>query len=265
MGHFSDDAIASYGAGALGLGILLLVVIYARRGRVRIEPGRANKTVPRWTLLERVLHWYVAILFVVLAVTGLGLLFGRIISIPVIGHDVSTAWADLAVLIHNLSGPAFAAGVLVMIVVWMRSNIPASYDWKCFKPGGGIVSGRCPTAGKVTAGDKLFLYWLGLVVAGTIVCATGLLLEFPDYGQSLETMRLSGTLHLVGALAWTLIVLGHAYLGTLGVEGAFEAMTSGRVDVNFAKQHHDMWAEELMQMGVAPQSSQTPEESSDDM
>ncbi len=264
MEHISDDTIASYGVGALGLGILVLVVIYALQGRVRIEPGRANKTVPRWTPFERVLHWYVAILFIVLAVTGLGLLFGRMTLLPGAGQEAFTAWANLAVSIHNLLGPAFAAGVLVMIVLWMRNNIPARYDWEFFKQGGGFVTGRYPPAGKVNAGNKLFVYWLGLVIAGTIVCVSGLILEFPDYGQSAQTMQLSSTLHLIGALAWTLIILGHAYLGSLGVEGAFEAMTCGRVDVNFAKQHHDMWAEELMQMGVTPQSSQTLEESIDD-
>ncbi len=265
MEQISDNAIASYGVGALGLGILMLVLIYAIRGRVRIEPGRANKTVPRWTSFERVVHWYVAILFVFLALTGLGLLLTRMAVIPVVGRQGFTAWTDLAVSIHNLLGPAFAAGVLVMIVMWMRNNIPARYDWDYFKQGGGIAAGKYPSAGKVQAGDKLFVYWLGLVIAGTVVCTSGLILEFPDYGQSTETMRLSGTLHLIGALAWTLIILGHALLGSLGVEGAFEAMTCGRVDVNFAKQHHDVWAEELMQMGVTPQSSQNFEESSDDL
>ncbi len=264
MEHISDDAIASYGAGALGLGILVLGVIYAIRGRVRIQPGRANKTVPRWTPFERVLHWYVAILFIVLAVTGGGLLFGRMTVIPAVGQEAFTAWAGLAVLTHKLLGPAFVAGVLVMIVLWMGNNIPARYDWEFFKQGGGFVTGKYPPAGKVNAGDKLFVYWLGLVITGTIVCATGLILEFPDYGQSAETMQLSGTLHLIGALAWMLIILGHTYLGSLGVEGAFEAMICGRVDVNFAKQHHDMWAEELMQMGVAPQSSQALKETNDD-
>jgi formate dehydrogenase subunit gamma len=265
MEHISDDAIASYGAGVLGLGVLVLVIIFAIRGRVRIEPGRANKTVPRWTPFERVLHWYVAILFILLALTGLGLVYGRKTLIPVLDQEAFTAWADLAVSIHNLLGPAFAAGVLVMIVRWMGDNIPARYDWEFFKQGGGIVTGKYPSAGKVNAGDKLFVYWLGLVVVGTIVCVTGLILEFADYGQSAETMQLSSTLHLIGALAWTFIILGHAYLRSLGVEGSFETMTCGRVDVNFAKQHHDMWAEELMQMGVTPQSSQTLEESTDDM
>lgn len=265
MEHISVDAIAGYGAGALGLGVLVLAAIYAIRGRVRIEPSRADKTVPRWTPFERVLHWYVAILFILLALTGLGLLYGRKILIPIVGQEAFTAWADLAITIHILLGPAFAAGVLVMIVRWMGNNIPARYDLGFFKQGGGIVTGKYPSAGKVNAGDKLFVYWLGLVIVGTIVCATGLILEFPDYGQSAQTMQFSSTLHLIGALAWTLIILGHAYLGSLGVEGAFEAMTCGRVDVNYAKQHHDMWAEELMQMGVTPQSSQTLEESIDDM
>lgn len=265
MEHISDDAIVSYGAGALGLGILVLAVLYAIRGRVRIESGRTDKTVPRWTRFERVLHWFVAILFIALVLTGLGLAVGSIILIPVVGKEAFTTWADLAVSIHKLLGPGFTVGVMVMIVLWMGNNIPAHYDWEFFKQGGGLVPGKFPPAGKVNAGDKLFVYWLGLVTAGTIVCVTGLILEFPGYVQSAETMRLATTLHLIGALAWTLIILGHIYLGSLGVEGAFETMISGRVDVNYAKQHHEMWAEELMQMGVTPQSSQPLEDPGDDL
>jgi formate dehydrogenase subunit gamma len=105
---------------------------------------------------------------------------------------------------------------------------------------------------------------LGVVVAGTIVSITGLLLEFPNFGLSAAMMKLSSTLHLISALGWTLITLGHVVLGTLAVEGAFEGMINGRVDVKYARQHHEVWADELMQMGIAPQSSQALEESSDD-
>ncbi len=265
MENVNNETIAGYAAIVFGLGMLVLVVIYAVRGRVRIKPVRANMTVLRWTPFERIVHWYVAILFICLALTGLGRLFGGMAPRSIRGQEAFTTWADISVSIHYLLGPLFAVGVLVMIVLWMGINIPARYDGEYFKQGCGFASGKHPPAGKVNAGDKLFVYWLGLVIVGTVVCATGLMLQFPDHGQSAGTMQWANTMHVIGGLAWSLIVFGHAYLGSIGVEGAFETMTCGRADVNYVKQHHDMWAEELMQMGVTPQPSQTREEPADDV
>ncbi len=263
MGHISDDAIANYGAGVLGLGIVALAIIYAVRGRVRLAAGRAKMTVPRWTVFERVVHWYAATLFVALALTGLGLMFSRSAATAASAESAFQAWNGWVLSIHTWLGPAFSLGVLLMIVRWLGINVPARHDWESFKHGAGLVGGKIPAAGKVTAGDKLFVYWVGLVVVGTTVCATGLMLAFPDYAPSMETVR-PGLLHLIGALLWIVIILGHSYLGTFGVEGALEGMAHGRVDVNFARQNHELWAEELMQLGIAPQSSASPDESGDD-
>jgi formate dehydrogenase subunit gamma len=39
-------------------------------------------------------------------------------------------------------------------------------------------------------------------------------------------------------------MIGHIYIGTIGMEGAFEAMGTGTVDLNWAKEHHKLWLEE---------------------
>ncbi len=247
-----NGPVAAYGAGALLFVIVLLAGVYAFRGPVRIKNGRSNMTIPRWSVFERVVHWYVATLFVVLALTGLSLLFGRAALIPVLGNKAFAYWAKLAMVTHNFIGPAFVLGVLVMIVMWFKNNIPARYDWSFFKQGMGMVKGKHPHAGKANAGEKLFVYWLGLMGAGLVCSATGLILDFPNYGQTRETMQLAHVLHSIAALIWTFLMLGHAYLGSVGVEGSLEGMTSGRVDVKFAKQHNDIWADELMRAGVTP-------------
>ena len=250
-----NGPIAAYGGAALLLTMVFLVAFFTVRGQVRTEPGLANATVPRWSLFERLLHWYTAILFIVLALTGLSLLFGRAILIPVLGAQGFAGWAGLSMSIHNFLGPAFIIGVVVMIAVWLKNNIPARYDWEFFKQGGGMLKGTHPHAGKANAGEKLFVYWLGLVVAGTIVCVTGLILDFPNFGQTRETMQLSHMLHSVTTLIWIVLMLGHGYLGSVGIEGALKTMTSGRADLNWAKQHNEIWVEKLLRDGVTSQPS----------
>jgi formate dehydrogenase subunit gamma len=250
-----NGPIATYGGAALLLTIVFLAAFFTVRGRVRTEPGLANATVPRWSFFERFLHWYTAILFIVLALTGLSLLFGRALLIPILGAQGFAGWAGLSMSTHNFLGPAFIVGVVVMIAVWLKNNIPARYDWEFFKQGGGMLKGKHPHAGKVNAGEKLFVYWLGLVVAGTIVCVTGLILDFPNFGQTRETMQLSHMLHSVTSLIWIVLMLGHGYLGSVGIEGALKTMTSGRVDLNWAKQHNDIWIEKLLRDGVTSEPS----------
>jgi len=202
--------------------------------------------VERWSLGERVMHWYTAILFIVLAVTGLSLLFGRAALIPVLGYDGFAAWANIAITLHNYLGPFFIIGVLLIVTVWLRYNVFRSYDWTWLAHGGGMFgSGKehLP-AGRANAGEKVW-FWIIATIGLFGVCITGLVLDFPIYGQDRETMQLMSLLHGAFSVLWISIALGHIYLGTLGVEGAFEGMTTGKVSREWMQQHHDKWYEEM--------------------
>lgn len=240
-----NGPVASYGAGLLIAVIVILAVFFAIRGPMRLQGERSGKTVFRWTAFERGLHWFVAILFIILAITGLSMLFGRAVLIPLLGLEGFSVWASVSITLHNWLGPLFIVGVAAMILIWFTNNLPKSYDWEWFKQGGGIIKGKHPPAGKANAGEKLFVFWAGLVVCGIIVSATGVVLDFPIWGQSREDMQLAQVLHASFAIVWTGIILGHIYLGSVGTEGAFEGMVSGRVSVEFAEQHHDKWYEEV--------------------
>jgi len=240
-----NGPIASYGAGLLGIAVLILLVFYAVRGSMKLEEERSGKTLPRWSVFERTVHWLVAILFIILAITGLSMLYGRAVLIPWMGPEGFAAWATASITLHNWLGPLFVIGLVAMILMWFVNNLPKSYDWEWFKQGGGVIKGKHPPAGKANAGEKLFVFWIGVILCGIIVSATGLVLDFPIWGQSREDMQLAQVLHSSFALIWTAIVLGHIYLGTVGTEGAFEGMVNGRVSVEWAKQHHDQWYEEV--------------------
>ncbi|HSH41926.1 MAG TPA: formate dehydrogenase subunit gamma, partial [Arenicellales bacterium] len=162
-----------------------------------------------------------------------------------LGLEGFSAWASVSITLHNWLGPLFVVGVLLMVLVWFKNNLPRSYDWQWFKQGGGFFGGGHAPAGKANAGEKLFVFWIGLVLCGIIVSVSGIVLDFPIWGQTREDMQFAQVMHSSFGMIWTAIILGHIYLGSLGVEGAFEGMVSGRVSVEFAEEHHSEWYKEV--------------------
>lgn len=254
--QFRMGPLITYG-GYLLIGALVLVaLVFTVVGRIRLSHGRAGMTIERWKPFERYLHWFTATTFVILSITGLSLLFGRTVLIPVMGHEAFAAWSDIGKTVHNYVGPAFSIAVLLMILMWVKHNMPKAVDLKWFAAGGGIFGKSHPSAGKFNGGEKVW-FWMGIVVFGTAVGVSGFLLNFPLFGQTRSDMALYQAIHAITSLLWIGFFFGHAYIGTLGTEGALEGMTTGRVDVNWAKQHHDLWYEEEMAKGVKPQPAES--------
>ena len=255
-----NGIIANYGGWAIIAALLALILFYAVRGKIPIEGEASGLTVPRWQTWERVMHWYTAALFVALAVTGLSMLFGRVVLIPVLGAPGFALWANFSINVHNIAGPFFTVGVLAMLVFWLKNNIPDAVDWQWLKDGGGIIGNRHPSAGKANGGEKIW-FWLVVLVGLLAVCLTGLALinwlaPF-GVGGARDTMQLMHQIHAIAALIWIVVFFGHAYIGTLGTEGALEGMTTGRVSVEWAKQHHDLWYEEVKHQ-AAPRGVESP-------
>lgn len=253
--QFRTGPLMKYGGWFLigvPIAILLFFVLF---GRIKLEHGRAGMTIERWKLYERILHWFVAISFVALAITGLSLLFGRTVLIPLLGAAPFAAYAQVAMNVHNYLGPAFSVGLVIMILLWARHNIPNRVDWEWLKKGGGIVGKEHPSAGKLNGGEKLW-FWGGVFGLGLIVSLSGFVLDFPIWGQGRGDMALAQGFHAIAAILWIGLFFGHAFIGTVGTEGALEGMTTGRVDVNWARQHHDLWLEEELAKGVKPQPTE---------
>ncbi len=225
---------------ALGLGLYFVL-----HGPVKLSHPPSGRTVERWTYGERVLHWYTAVLFIVLAITGLSLMLGRELLIPWMGLTAFAAYANVAKVLHNYLGPLFVIGVVLEIVSWARLAVPSKVDWEWFKAGGGYIGKKHPSAGKLNAGEKIFVFWTATVGMGILVSASGLILNFPNLGFTRETMQTANLIHGVAAIIYVSIILLHIYLGSIGVQGALEAMTTGRVSVEWAKEHHDLWYEEV--------------------
>lgn len=239
-----NGPVETFGTWVLALVVGALIVFAIVRGQIKLSQPPSGRTVERWSLGERVLHWYTAALFIVLALTGLSMLFGRAVLIPVFGYGGFSAWATGAIALHNYLGPFFVIGVLIEIVVWVRHALPdPTNDWEWIKRGGGFFGGGHAHASHVNPGEKYVTFWLGLVVCGLLVSISGIVLDFPSFGQARETMQTANVVHGVAAMLWLALMLGHIYLGAWGVEGALPGMWTGRASVEFAKEHHDLWYE----------------------
>jgi formate dehydrogenase subunit gamma len=221
-----------------GIGVFFIV-----NGQDKLEERPSGTRIRRWSLAERVLHWVTATLFVVLAVTGFSMLFGRRVLIPVFGLHGFAGYAQVAKTIHNYTGPFFFAGVLLEIIAWVRYNIPRKMDFVWFKNLGRMVgSGPRPHAGRINGGEKAWFWTMATI--GAAVCIAGLIMDFPNFGQTRLTMQIANIVHASLATLFLAAAFGHIYIGTIGAEGTFEGMWKGEVSAEWAKQHQDLWYEE---------------------
>jgi formate dehydrogenase subunit gamma len=229
--------------GILAMALVAIGLFYAFVGKDRLEKPRAGVKIERFTLGERILHWYTAALFIIMAITGLSLLLGRLALIPIFGHWATSGYLEASKALHNYCGPLLLIGILLEVLIWVRFNIPTKADLEWFKNMGGMIGRRPrPHTGKVNGGEKGW-FWLVLLF-GIVVGITGITLDFPVWGQSRFIMQLAHVIHVSFAVLFIAASFGHVYVGTIGAEGVFEGMWTGYVDAVWAQQHNDLWYEE---------------------
>jgi formate dehydrogenase subunit gamma len=239
--HFHEVTLRWIGGIAIVGMLALLVLFYLMRGMVRIESGRSGRVLVRFSAFERLVHWMTAACFIVLALSGLNITFGKSLLLPLVGPEAFTIWSQWAKYAHNYLSFPFTLGVVLIFLMWIAWNIPGKVDLEWLKEGGGLVGHKHPPAKRFNAGQKL-IYWI-VVLGGGAVAASGYLLMFPFYGTNIADMQVAQVIHGVVAVLFVAAMLGHIYIGTVGMEGAFEAMWDGTVDANWAKEHHSLWAE----------------------
>lgn len=230
-------------AALLAVAVLAMAALYFIAGPMRYAKDPQGRTIKRYNVFERFVHWLVASTFVWLSLTGLNLVFGRWLLQPLIGDNAFSAFSSLAKLSHNSVGFAFMAGLFVMIVHWFYPNLPNRGDIVWFKSFGGLFGGAHPPAHKYNAGQKM-IYWIALF-GGAAISITGIALLIPFAATGILGMQLAHGLHSVVAALMIAVTIGHVYLGSIGVPGSLQAMTTGRVDRGWAYEHHGLWAEEV--------------------
>lgn len=280
---FRKGPLATYGGWLLLGTIGLLIVFYLLRGRIKVSGGLSGVKIVRFAAIERFGHWVLAGSFLLLAFTGLISLFGRVGLIPVLGKDTYAVLAAGSKWVHNNVSWAFMIALVMIFVMWVVHNLPTRHDLVWFAKGGGIIGSGHPPAKKFNAGQKI-IFW-SVIVFGASISASGLSLLFPfelpmfaktflimnDMGIPAlvgmdafptrlaphEEMQFAQLWHSIAGFVLMAIVIAHIYIGTLGMEGAYDAMGSGEVDLNWAKEHHSLWVEEVHDKATSDEQRQT--------
>ena len=224
--------------------LVVLAAFYAIRGKIRIDAGPSGMTITRFNGLERFAHWLMAGSFLVLALTGLNLILGRTLLMPLVGEGAFGSLSALGKLVHNYIGWAFMVGLLLSFLLWVGRNLPRAHDLDWIAQGGGLLKkGVHPPAGKFNAGQKV-IFW-SVTLGGLALSVTGVMLLFPILAGTQADWQFYQLIHGIVSAVLSAVILAHIYIGSVGMEGAFDAMGSGEVDLNWAKEHHSLWVQEV--------------------
>jgi formate dehydrogenase subunit gamma len=240
---FRERILTIAGAVILLGTVFILAGLYLLRGPQRIDAGRSGRTLHRYGAFERMNHWMVAVSFVLLGLTGINITFGRTLLRPVIGAEAFTTLTLAGQAVHQFLSFPFVVGLMAMVVVWARDNLPSRVDIAWLKAGGPVAKGH-PPAGRFNAAQKA-LYWF-VLGGGILASVSGYLLMAPGLLDNVVNQQWAHVLHGAMAMVMMAAILGHIYIGTIGTEGAFEAMATGRVDYNYAREHHSLWVEDRL-------------------
>jgi formate dehydrogenase subunit gamma len=238
------------GVAILGM-VALLAIFLMVRGRIRVEHGFAGTKILRFASFERFTHWLAASCFIVLALSGLNISFGRILILTLFGADAFSAMSTWAKYAHDYLAFPFMLGLIIMFLIWIKDNIPGKLDLLWIRQGGGILAnGQHPPARRFNAGQK-GIFWI-VIIGGTLMSVSGWYLLFPYLPADVTALQFWTVIHAVIAMLFIAAMLAHIYIGSVGMEGAFDAMGTGEVDLNWAKEHHSLWVEEEQAKGHAP-------------
>ena len=243
--QFRNGPVTFYGGWLVVLVIVAILAFYFTFGPVKLHDRPTGRLMQRFSRLDQIVHWSVAISFCVLGLTGLLMLFGKHVLLPIIGYTLFGWLTNLGKNLHNFVAPFFIVAVAAMIVLFVRHNLPKFYDLKfLFGAFAVMAKGKHIPSGKFNGGEKVW-FWGGVVVLSIVVTWSGLILLFPNFDQSRATMQDAWIFHAGAALLYIAISFGHMYLGTIGLDGSYQAMRSGYVDETWAKEHHQYWYEEM--------------------
>jgi formate dehydrogenase subunit gamma len=224
--------------------VVLLTLFYVIRGKIRVDGGLSGRKILRFNTLERFAHWTLASTFIILALSGLNLIIGKTVILPLLGENAFgtlSAWGKIA---HNYLAWPFMVALVMVLLLWVVHNIPNRLDVEWLKQGGGLVKkGVHPPAKKFNAGQKI-IFW-AVIAGGAALSYTGVMLLFPAVAGTPADWQFFQTIHALTAAVLSAIIIAHIYIGSVGMEGAFDAMGTGEVDENWAKEHHSLWVEEV--------------------
>lgn len=255
-----NNWIIPYGGSLFLIVLLAIAIFYFSKGSIKTHGADTGRKIERFTPFERAAHWSNAIAFSILAISGLVMAFGKFFLLPVIGGALFGWLTWVLKTMHNFAGPLFAVSLVIVFFTFLRDNWPQKGDLRWLAKGGGLITGgEEPPSNRFNAGEKL-IFWGGVFFLGVVVVSSGFVLDklLPGLVYERATMQVAHMVHAVATVLMMCMFLGHIYLGTIGMQGAYKAMRTGYVDETWAREHHEYWYDEVKAGNIPAQRSTPP-------
>jgi formate dehydrogenase subunit gamma len=252
--------LVPYGGALLLISLAALVIFYFVRGPLGHQPavGGGGRRIERFTPFERAAHWSNAIAFVLLALSGIVMAFGKFFLLPVIGQTLFGYFTYLLKNVHNFAGPLFAVSLVIIIITFAKDELPRRGDLRWLLSPRAVLGkhGEEPPGHRFYAGEKV-VFWLAVVVLGLVVVGSGLVMDklIPSLVYERAQMQVAHMIHAAAAVGMMCLTAVHIYLGTVGMRGAYRAMRDGYVDEAWAKEHHAYWYDDIRAGKIPAQRS----------
>jgi len=249
-----NGPITFYGGLLLAAVPLAILLFHMVKGQIKLDGPPTGRVIVRFNNWERLVHWLTAISFVMLALTGLTMFLGKYLLLPVIGHAAFSWFTAFSKNFHNFLGFLFAASLVLMLITFLRDNVWDPCDAVWIRKAGGLIKREHVPSKRFNFGEKTW-YWIGVCFLGLTVVVSGLVLVFPNLFDTRWAMQVANITHLIAAILVFALSLGHIYMGTAGVEGAYQSMITGEVDEIWARDHHELWLKEVNEKAAASSNS----------
>jgi len=241
-----NNWLIPYGGALLLIVLGAIALFYMTKGTIKQHGVDTGKKIERFTAFERSAHWSNAIAFCILGISGIVLAFGKFFLLPVMGLTLF-GWLTYALKnMHNFAGPVFAVSLVVIFVTFLRDNMPSRGDLVWLLKGGGLLSSKEVPSHRFNAGEKL-VFWGGVFFLGIVVVSSGFVLDkiLPGLVYERGTMQIAHMIHAVATILMMAMFIGHIYIGTIGMQGAYQGMRTGYVDETWAREHHEYWYNDI--------------------
>ena len=195
--------------------------------------------IRRYDAGERSNHWAVAILFVLLAASGLAFFHPAFWFLSAL-----LGGGNWARILHPFLGVLMFVLFLVMAMRYWDDNRIRPYDREWRKRLTDVIGNRdtnLPEIDKYNAGQK-YLFWV-MVWTMVLLVVSGIIMWRPYFADAfhINVVRIAVVVHAVSAFILILGIIAHIYAGVFWVAGALRAMTRGTVSHAWARHHHPLW------------------------
>ena len=254
-----NNWLIPYGGALLLIVLGAIALFYVSKGTIKQHGADTGRKIERFTPFERSAHWSNAIAFVILGVSGVVMAFGKFFLLPVMGLTLF-GWLTYALKnLHNFAGPVFAVSLVIIFVTFVRDNLPNRDDLVWLLKGGGLLSGKEVPSHRFNAGEKV-VFWGGVFFLGLVVVGSGFVLDkivpYPGLLYERDTMQIAHMIHALATVLMMVMFIGHIYIGTIGMQGAYQGMRTGYVDETWAREHHEYWYDDIKAGKIPAQRTQ---------